>query len=86
MPNIRGSTGFGRAYERLDDGRLRPDAVRDLGALLDWISTQPDLDSSRVAVSGGSHGGYLALAMLAQYGDRFARASISPGSPTSRRA
>ncbi len=58
MPNIRGSTGYGNTFERLDNGRHRPDAVRDLGALLDWISTQPDLDSSRVAVSGGSHGGY----------------------------
>ena len=60
MPNIRGSTGYGHAFERLDDGRRRPDAVKDLGALLDWISSQPDLDASRVAVSGGSHGGYLA--------------------------
>jgi dipeptidyl aminopeptidase/acylaminoacyl peptidase len=75
MPNIRGSTGYGRSYERLDDGPRRPDAVRDLGALLDWISNQPDLDASRVAVSGGSHGGYLALAAMAQYGDRL-RAGI----------
>ena len=75
MPNIRGSTGYGRSFERLDDGRRRPDAVRDLGALLDWISKQPDLDASRVAVSGGSHGGYLALAAMARYGDRL-RAGI----------
>ncbi len=75
MPNVRGSTGYGRSYERLDDGRLRPDAVKDLGSLLDWISTQPDLDASRVAVFGGSHGGYLALAALAEYGDRL-RAGI----------
>ena len=75
MPNIRGSTGYGNSYERLDNGRLRQDAVRDLGELLDWISTQPDLDTSRVAVSGGSHGGYLALAMMAEYGDRL-RAGI----------
>jgi dipeptidyl aminopeptidase/acylaminoacyl peptidase len=75
MPNIRGSTGYGNNFERLDNGRLRPDAVRDLGALLDWISTQPDWDASRVAVSGGSHGGYLALAMMAEFGDRL-RAGI----------
>ncbi len=75
MPNIRGSTGYGNTFERLDNGRRRPDAVRDLGALLDWISTQPDLDSSRVAVSGGSHGGYLALAAMAEFGDRL-RAGI----------
>jgi dipeptidyl aminopeptidase/acylaminoacyl peptidase len=70
MPNIRGSTGYGRSYEQLDNERLRPDAVRDLGALLDWISTQPDLDASRVAVRGASHGGYLALAALAEFGNR----------------
>lgn len=70
MPNIRGSTGYGRSFEKLDDGRHRDDAVRDLGALLDWISTQPDLDATHVAVSGGSHGGYLALAALVRYGDR----------------
>ena len=68
-------TGYGRSYERLDDGRRRPDAVRDLVVLLDWIAKQPDLDASRVAVSGGSHGGYLALAATAQFGDRL-RAGI----------
>jgi dipeptidyl aminopeptidase/acylaminoacyl peptidase len=75
MPNIRGSTGYGHSYEQLDNGRQRVNAVRDLGALLDWISTQPDLDASRVAVSGSSHGGYLALAALVEYGDRL-RAGI----------
>ena len=58
MPNIRGSTGYGRAFERLDDGRRRPDAVKDLAALLDWISSQPDLDPrgspSRAARTAGT--------------------------------
>ena len=62
--------GYGRAYEKLDDGLLREDAVKDIGSLLDWIATQPDLDSSRVAVSGGSYGGYMVLASLVRYGDR----------------
>ena len=75
MPNIRGSTGYGNSFERLDNGCHRPDAVRDLGALLDWIRAQPDLDASRVAVSGGSHGGYLALAAMAEFSDRL-RAGI----------
>ncbi len=70
MPNIRGSTGYGRSYEQLDNGRLRPNAVKDLGALLDWIGAQPDLDASRVGVRGASHGGYLSLAALAEFGDR----------------
>jgi dipeptidyl aminopeptidase/acylaminoacyl peptidase len=69
-PNVRGSSGYGRTFERLDDGRKREGAVRDVGALLDWIATQPDLDPARVAVRGGSYGGYLALATLMHYGDR----------------
>jgi dipeptidyl aminopeptidase/acylaminoacyl peptidase len=74
-PNVRGSSGYGRSYEALDDGLKREDAVRDIGALLDWIETQPGLDASRVAVSGNSYGGYLALAAMVRYGDRL-RAGI----------
>jgi len=69
-PNVRGSTGYGRSFAELDDGPRREDAVRDIGALLDWIDAQPDLDGSRVAVMGASYGGYMALAVLARYGDR----------------
>ena len=69
-PNVRGSTGYGRTYSRLDDGRLREDAVRDIGALLDWIARQPDLDPERVAVTGGSYGGYMVLASLVHFGTR----------------
>lgn len=53
---VRGSTGYGKTYESLDDGPRREDAVRDIGALLDWIATQPQLDPRRVAVTGGSYG------------------------------
>ncbi|MDP7111563.1 MAG: prolyl oligopeptidase family serine peptidase, partial [Myxococcota bacterium] len=70
QPNVRGSSGYGRAYRQLDDGTLREDSVRDIGALLDWIATQDDLDPSRVAVYGGSYGGYMALASLIHHGDR----------------
>lgn len=69
-PNVRGSTGYGSTFAGLDDGLRREDAVRDIGALLDWIVTQPDLDASRVAVMGASYGGFMALASLARYGDR----------------
>ncbi|HSG90973.1 MAG TPA: S9 family peptidase [Pseudomonadales bacterium] len=71
-PNVRGSTGYGRAFHRLDNGFGREDAVRDIGALLDWIETQPDLDAERVLVTGGSYGGYMALAALTLFPDRFA--------------
>ncbi|HJR53188.1 MAG TPA: prolyl oligopeptidase family serine peptidase [Gemmatimonadota bacterium] len=69
-PNVRGSAGYGREYLTLDNGRLREDSVRDIGALLDWIATQPDLDADRVAVYGGSYGGYMVLASLVHFGDR----------------
>ena len=69
-PNIRGSTGYDVEYASLDDGYHREDAVKDVGALLDWIASQPDLDENRVAVYGGSYGGYMALASTVLYGDR----------------
>lgn len=70
IPNVRGSTGYGRDYHMLDDGLKREDSVRDIGSLLDWIEKQPDLDSKRVAVYGGSYGGYMVLACLTHYPDR----------------
>ena len=69
-PNVRGSAGYGKSYLKLDNGRKREDSVRDIGALLDWIAEQPDLDAGRVAVMGGSYGGYMVLASLVHYGDR----------------
>ena len=69
-PNVRGSTGYGRTFTTLDDQYLREDAVRDIGALLDWIGEQPDLDESRVAVTGGSYGGYMVLSSLLHFSPR----------------
>ena len=69
-PNVRGSTGYGKTYVALDNAEKREDSVKDIGALLDWIATQPDLDASRVAVFGGSYGGYMVLASLVHFGDR----------------
>jgi dipeptidyl aminopeptidase/acylaminoacyl peptidase len=68
-PNVRGSSGYGKAFRALDVGKLRGDAVRDVGALLVWIGLQPGLDSHHVAVIGHGYGGFLALASLATYGD-----------------
>jgi len=79
VPNVRGSTGYGKSYLKLDNGRLREDSVKDIGALLDWIATQPDLDPSRVMVAGGSYGGYMTLAVLTFYSDRLAAAWDSVG-------
>lgn len=69
-PNVRGSSGYGREYVSLDNGFKREDSVKDIGALLDWVATQPDLDASRVAVFGGSYGGYMVLASTVHYSDR----------------
>jgi dipeptidyl aminopeptidase/acylaminoacyl peptidase len=69
-PNVRGSSGYGKSFLALDNGVLRQDAVRDIGSLLVWIGVQPGFDRERVAVMGGSYGGYMALASLITYGDR----------------
>jgi dipeptidyl aminopeptidase/acylaminoacyl peptidase len=70
LPNVRGSVGYGKSFEKLDNGPRREDAVRDIGALLDHLATQPELDASRVMVTGGSYGGYMSLAVATHYNDR----------------
>jgi dipeptidyl aminopeptidase/acylaminoacyl peptidase len=72
VPNVRGSSGYGKTYVSLDNGLNRKKSVEDIGALLDWIATQPELDASRVVVHGGSYGGYMVLASMIDYGDRLA--------------
>ncbi len=70
LPNVRGSEGYGKTFLALDNGVKREDSVRDIGALLDWIATQPALDAQRVSVMGGSYGGYMVLACLTHFSDR----------------
>ena len=70
FPNVRGSSGYGKTYLKLDNGKHRDDAVKDIGALLDWIAGQKDLDKSRVGVTGGSYGGFMSLAVQTNYNDR----------------
>ncbi|NCT68520.1 MAG: S9 family peptidase [Rhodanobacteraceae bacterium] len=70
VPNVRGSAGYGKHYLQLDNGFRREDAVKDIGALLDWIGTRPELDAQRVAVYGGSYGGYMVLATMTHYNER----------------
>lgn len=71
-PNVRGSSGYGKSYLKLDNGMKREDSVKDIGALLDWIAAQPELDAGRVIVMGGSYGGYMTLAAMTHYNDRLA--------------
>lgn len=75
VPNVRGSSGYGKTWLQLDNGLLREDSVKDIGALLDWIAAQPELDPGRVGVTGGSYGGYMVLSSLMHYSDRI-RAGI----------
>ena len=70
FPNVRGSTGYGKTFVKMDNAMKREDSVRDIGALLDWIGTRDDLDPARVMVTGGSYGGYMTLAVATNYADR----------------
>lgn len=72
--NVRGSNGYGKTFLQLDNGFNRENSVKDIGAFLDWIATNPDLNSDKVAVFGGSYGGYMVLASMTHYNDRLAAA------------
>lgn len=79
-PNIRGSVGFGKTFLNLDNGKLRVNAIRDIGALIDWIKHQSDLDPSRILVQGASYGGYVSLSTATLYG-RNVKAVIAESMP-----
>lgn len=74
-PNVRGSSGFGKTYIASDNGFNRMNSVKDIGALLDWIAKQPELDKDRIMIMGGSYGGFMTLATAYEYADRI-RASV----------
>lgn len=69
-PNVRGSSGFGKTYIAADNGYLRMNSVKDIGALLDWVAQQPELDKDRIMITGGSYGGFMTLATAYEYADR----------------
>ena len=69
-PNVRGSEGYGKTFLAMDNGFNREHSVRDIAAILDWIARDPQLDADRVAVYGGSYGGYMVLASMIHFGDR----------------
>lgn len=74
--NFRGSTGYGKTFARLDNKRLRPNAVRDMADAMDWLAADGRVDASRAAVMGGSYGGFMTNAAMGSYPDRF-RAGVS---------
>jgi dipeptidyl aminopeptidase/acylaminoacyl peptidase len=69
--NFRGSTGYGQRFTQLDNGRLRPNAVRDMQAAVEYLRGRADVDGGRVAAMGGSYGGYMTLAAVAQLPEYF---------------
>jgi dipeptidyl aminopeptidase/acylaminoacyl peptidase len=69
-PNVRGSTGYGKTFVKLDDGFKREDSYKDISALLDWIPSRAELDPGRVMVMGGSYGGFMTLQVAWNYADR----------------
>ena len=69
-PNVRGSTGYGKTFQKLDNGFLREGSYKDINALFDWIQTQPDLETNKIMITGGSYGGFMTLAVATNYNDR----------------
>ena len=69
-PNVRGSAGYGKTFLTLDNGFKREDSVKDIGTVLDWIEKDARCDGGRIAVMGGSYGGYMVLASMMHYSDR----------------
>ena len=80
-PNVRGSSGYGKTFLKLDNGFLREGSYKDINSLLDWIQTQPDLDASRVMITGGSYGGFMTLAVATNYDSRI-RCSVDIVGPS----
>lgn len=82
FPNVRGSTGYGKTFLKLDNGTNRDHTHKDIGALLDWIAKEPTLDSDRTMITGGSYGGYMTWAVSYEYSDRI-RCSLPVVGPSS---
>ena len=77
-PNVRGSTGYGKTFTHLDDVRNREDSVKDLAASVEWLKSNGG-DAKRIAVTGGSYGGYMTLAAITLYPDLWAAAVSTVG-------
>jgi len=74
VPNVRGSTGYGKAYSHLDDVRKRMDSVADLAHAARWLGSQPEIDADRLVVYGGSYGGFMVLSAITTYPELWAAA------------
>ncbi len=72
FPNVRGSTGYGKTFVKLDNGMHRDDTYKDIGALLDWIKQNASLDGNKIMITGGSYGGHMTWATATYYNDKIA--------------
>jgi dipeptidyl aminopeptidase/acylaminoacyl peptidase len=70
FPNVRGSSGYGKTFLKLDNGVNRDHTHKDIGALLDWIGRNPALDAGKIMITGGSYGGYMTWAVAYEYNDK----------------
>jgi len=70
FPNVRGSTGYGKSFLKLDNGMHRDDTYKDIDALLDWIKQNPALDGDKIMITGGSYGGHMTYAVATFYNDK----------------
>jgi len=71
-PNVRGSSGFGKTFVNLDNGELRVNGVKDIESCVDYLVASRVADPKRIGITGGSYGGYMTMAGLTEYPDRFA--------------
>jgi dipeptidyl aminopeptidase/acylaminoacyl peptidase len=74
VPNVRGSSGYGKNYLDLDNVKKRMDSVADLAYAVKWLHSQPEIDTRRIAIKGGSYGGFMVLSALTTYPDLWAAA------------
>ena len=77
--NVRGSTGYGKTFTHLDDVKNREDSVKDLAYAVEWLKKDGGADPKRIAVMGGSYGGYMTLAAITLYPDLWAAAVDTVG-------
>ena len=73
---MRGSSGYGKTFLTLDNGFKREDSVKDIGTFLNWAGRDAGIDAGRIAVMGGSYGGYMTLACMTHYSDRLASSAF----------
>lgn len=71
-PNVRGSTGYGKKFAAMDNVKNRENSVKDIASLVEYLKSRVDIDPGRIAVYGGSYGGYMVLACLTLYPELFA--------------